>query len=99
MSRRPYLKATKRDDAEAPIVEALEAAGFVVYKLDSPCDLMVGTWGAGWVLMEVKTPGPNQKRVQESQRELEEESSRRCLPFCFVRTPKDAMARMKAWTS
>ncbi len=49
-------RAAKRDMAEAPIVQALRAAGYWVEQLDQPVDLMVGRRGrVGVVLLEVKT--------------------------------------------
>lgn len=54
-----------RDHNERAIVDALLKAGALVYRLDEPCDLLVGFGGATW-LLEVKVPGgkltPKQER-------------------------------------
>jgi hypothetical protein len=48
----------KRDHNELPIVEALKADGYLVYRLDQPVDLLVGRRGSPrWALIEVKMPG------------------------------------------
>jgi hypothetical protein len=45
----------KRDANEPEIVEALQAAGASVYRLDQPVDLLIG-YRARWHLAEVKMP-------------------------------------------
>ena len=52
----PNRYAARRDGNEAEIVAALEAAGCDVYRLDMPCDLLVGRAGVNY-LLEVKNPG------------------------------------------
>lgn len=50
--------ANQRDSNEKEIVQALERIGASVYRLDKPCDLLVGYRGVNW-LIEVKLPkGP-----------------------------------------
>jgi len=50
--------ALARDSNEAEIVAALRAVGAFVYKLHTPCDLLVGYRGVTY-LLEVKRPlGP-----------------------------------------
>ncbi len=50
--------ANARDANEPDIVEALEAAGATVIRLDSPTDLLVGWRGRNY-LIEIKVPlGP-----------------------------------------
>lgn len=63
MSLNRYGK--RRDGNEQPIIDALEAAGCQVERLDRPVDLLVGYDGQTY-LMEVKdTRGRN--RLQDSQ--------------------------------
>ncbi len=53
MSLRKY--ANMRDENEQEIVDALESIGCTVFRLDVPCDLLVGR-GAVNILIEVKNP-------------------------------------------
>lgn len=48
--------AAKPDGNQTEIVEALRAAGYVVWIIGWPVDLLVGT-GKAWLPMEVKMPG------------------------------------------
>jgi hypothetical protein len=68
--------AAKRDITEREIVEALEALGFSVERMDFPCDLACGFRGKTY-LVECKTPTkqggkdkatPKQKRFLETWR-------------------------------
>lgn len=45
--------AARTDDNQAEIVAALRAAGYVVWVIKWPVDLLVGT-GKAWIAMEVK---------------------------------------------
>ncbi len=83
----------KRDDSEPEIVRTLEQAGYLVLKSNHP-DLIVGTWGMGWVLMECKTPGPNAKRLESRQVKLRDDAARYCLPFYVVKSGEEAIAMM-----
>lgn len=47
-------RAAKRDNSEPEIVTALTQCGFSVYRLDRPCDLLVGFRGRTF-LVECKT--------------------------------------------
>ena len=47
--------AMKRDENEEEIVTALEAIGCTVFRMDTPCDLLVGR-GARNILIEIKNP-------------------------------------------
>ena len=49
-------RAAKRDDSEAGIVEVLESLGASVFRMDRPCDLLIGYRGQTH-LAECKTPG------------------------------------------
>jgi hypothetical protein len=61
----PRYKA-KRDASEPAIVKALEGMGVFVWRLDTPVDLLCIYRGRVF-LCEVKSPGKNAKRRQESQ--------------------------------
>jgi len=56
----------RRDANEQEIVDALEAIGATVYRLDRPCDLLVG-YRAHNFLIEVKAPTG---RLTRGQREF-----------------------------
>ena len=56
--------AKARDANEPQIVKALEAAGYTVYRIDVPCDLIVGR-GRVTHLVEVKMPGEPLTPAQE----------------------------------
>jgi len=65
----------RRDIAEAPIVQALEAAGFMVWRLIKPCDLLVWRADKGWRALEVKTPvtasgNPAKRKDQQKQKDF-----------------------------
>lgn len=49
-------RAAKRDASEPEIVTALEQCGFSVFRLNEPCDLLVGFRGKNY-LVECKTNG------------------------------------------
>jgi hypothetical protein len=55
----------KRDANEPEIVEALQAAGASVYRLDQPVDLLIGYRGK-CIIAEVKMPkaGPNKNQLK-----------------------------------
>jgi hypothetical protein len=58
-------RASRRDAAEPNIVSALEAAGFQVWRLVQPCDLLCWRADKGWRMLECKTPtktGKQRKR-------------------------------------
>ena len=65
-------RAAKRDIAEQPIVEALEAIGCNVYR-DLPGDLLIHRpmWGAGWFrVQEIKTGKRKTRKKQDRQRDF-----------------------------
>lgn len=71
--------AKQRDATEEPIVEALEAAGFQVFKLDKPCDLLVrrpsdppGRFQALEVKTARKKSGYHVNKSHKGLRELQE---------------------------
>jgi len=49
-------RAKQRDENEPEIVEALQADGNIVIRIDEPCDLLVQCPCGVWVLLEVKNP-------------------------------------------
>ena len=83
-------RAARRDEAERPIVQALEAAGCIVYR-SLPSDLLIHRrrWGPGWFrVQEVKTPGG--KGVRRSQKDQATFLADTGTPI--VRTPEEAIA-------
>lgn len=49
-------RAAKRDSSEPEIVATLEQCGFTVFRMNEPCDLLVGFRGKNF-LVECKTDG------------------------------------------
>jgi len=60
--------AKTRDGNEKPIVDALEAIGAKVQRLDDPCDLLVAYEGR-LKLLEVKPPKRKHRADQQEQRD------------------------------
>lgn len=79
----------RRDEAEAPIVDALRAVGAVVRHLDGMDlpDLLVAFRG-GWHLIEVKTGRAKLRRGQEAFRLLAAAAG---APIHVCRTPEEAL--------
>lgn len=67
MSLARYAK--KRDANEAAIVDALEAAGVHVWRLDTPCDLLTFRLGK-WLPLEVKMPHARLRKDQQDQQDF-----------------------------
>lgn len=95
-----HRRDAKRDANEAPIVEALRAAGASVERLSGPDlpDLLVGWQGAN-VLLEVKREAG--KRGGTSNRKLLPgqvawRDAWRGRPPVIVRTPEEALAAIGA---
>lgn len=63
-------RAARVDSTQALIVEVLRTHGDTVHIIREPVDLLVRTWSL-WYTVEVKTPGKNAKRRQQSQRDHE----------------------------
>lgn len=80
----------KRDAAEKAIVEALEAAGTHVWRLNTPCDILAFRLGKFYAL-EVKNPGARPRKDQEAQTEF-----LRVTGAPVVRTPEDALRAVGA---
>jgi hypothetical protein len=65
----PRYKA-KRDASEKAIVKALEGMGCSVWRMDTPCDLLIGFLGRN-ILAEVKTPGTHYgKALNDKQKQF-----------------------------
>jgi hypothetical protein len=87
----PRFKA-KRDASEPAIVKALEGMGVFVWRLDLPVDLLLIFRGRV-LLAEVKTPGPNAKRMQANQEKI-----MNLTTVHILRSPDDAI-NLVQWLS
>jgi Holliday junction resolvase len=76
----------KRDSNENAIVDALEAIGVYVVRLNQPAmpDLLCWTQREGLRLIEVKMPGQKLNVLQQT--------TRRYLPFAVVTSEAEALA-------
>ena len=83
--------AKKRDIAEPPIVDALEAVGWLVEKLDRPCDLLVWKEGRGFHTLEVKTGRGKYLRVIKDKRQKAQTDFLILTKTPIVRTPEEAL--------
>lgn len=91
--------AAKRDEAEAPIIEALVKAGFRVYPLDFPCDLAVRKdgWSPGrFQLLEVKTGRGKSLAIAKDKRQREQIEFLQLTRTPIVRTPEEALRAIGA---
>ena len=92
MSLNRYAK--KRDLAEPPIIQALEATGWEVWPLDKPCDLAVrkSHWPPGLVqLLEVKTGRGRKLTVAQDKRQQRQRNFLTSTGTPIVRTPTEAL--------
>lgn len=89
-----WRRAAKRDESEAPIVDALTAAGAKVWRLSLPLDLLVGYHGR-FVLLECKT-GKRKRKDQPAQDETLADCQRKGLPVYVVRTAEEALQAVGA---
>jgi hypothetical protein len=80
----------KRDANEPEIVEALQAAGASVYRLDQPTDAVLGYRGKT-LLIEIKMPGAS---LNENQKKFFAEWKGQTPPI--LRTVEDAMQLIEA---
>lgn len=88
MSLSRYAK--KRDSAEPAIIEALEAAGWLVEQLDTPVDLLC--WRGGLVkLLEVKTGRGKKLTVARDKRQKAQADFLALTGTPIVRTPEEAL--------
>jgi len=91
--------AKKRDASEGPIIDALEIAGFHVWQLDRPCDLLV--WrpdmGAGhFRSLEVKTPYGKSAKARKRNDQEEQTAFVETTGTPVVTTPMEALRALGA---
>lgn len=89
-------RAKKRDTAERPIIDALEAAGFQVWQRDEP-DLFVrkDSWAPGLVqLLEVKTGRGKKLTVALDKRQEAQRNFLALTQTPIVRTPLEALRKL-----
>jgi len=87
-------RASRRDENEKEIVEALRAVGATVYLLDQPCDILVG-YRNQTILMELKNPNSKygKKGFNENQKHFAE--NWKGGPFCLVDSVDAALRMLK----
>ena len=84
--------AKRRDANEGEVIEALEAVGAVVYRLDRPVDLLVD-FRKTWFVLEVKRP---EGTVGDHQREFMATCRARGVPAAIVRSADEALCAIGA---
>jgi hypothetical protein len=92
MSLKRY--ATRRDNAERPIIEALEQVGFEVWPLDAPCDLICrrSSWAPGiFQMLEVKTGHGKKLTIARDKRQEAQRNFIASTGTPIVRTPLEAL--------
>ena len=84
--------SNQRDGNEKNIVDAMQSVGASVYRLDQPCDLLVGYRGKNY-LIEVKLPlGPRGGAAHSKLNDVQEEFAATWRgQFEIVRSPEDAI--------
>jgi len=82
--------AVRRDSAEQPIIQALEAAGAEVWVLDYPVDLLV-RFRDHWHLLEVKTGRGKLLRIAKDKRRQAQQNFIASTGTPIVRTPVEAL--------
>lgn len=91
--------ATRRDNAERPIIEALEQVGFQVWPLDTPCDLICrkDSWAPGrFQALEVKTGRGKKLTVAKDKRQETQQNFIASTGTPIVRTPLEALKAVGA---
>lgn len=91
-----YRRAAKRDTSEPAIVDALNAAGFLVWR-ELPVDLLTYRYDRGFQVVEVKTPYGKKApkaRIDKRQEAQAEFIALTCCPV--VMTPEEALLRLGA---
>ena len=86
--------AAKRDISEAPIIEALEKAGYDVWQLDYPCDLACRKdyWPKGVVqFLECKTGRGKALRTHQDPRQATQAAFLERSGTPVVKTPEEAL--------
>lgn len=89
-----FRRAAKRDTAEKPIVEVLEAVGAWVQRQANP-DLLV-VYSERLYGLEVKSNTRKPDKRQKAQIEFLAEMRRRRAPVYVVRTPEEALQAIGA---
>lgn len=86
-------RAARTDANKAPVVNALRAAGFSVFDLREPADLLVGGSGVTLVV-EIKDgdKSPSKRRLTKQQREFRE--TWRGSPLIVVFDGRDAVEKV-----
>lgn len=88
-------RAAKRDLAEGPIIDALEAVGAQVYPLDYPVDLAV-RFRERWWLLEVKTGRGKSLAIAKDKRQEAQIEFLVTTKTPIVRTPHEALTAIGA---
>jgi hypothetical protein len=91
--------AKKRDSSEGPIVDALELAGYHVYQLDRPCDLLLwrADMGPGnFKTLEVKTAYGKTPRARKRNDQPEQTAFIQTTGTPIVTTPMEALKAIGA---
>ena len=86
--------AAKRDLAEGPIIDALERAGFEVWPLDEPCDLICRkpSWPPGqFQAIEVKTGRGKSLAIKPDKRQERQIAFLQGTRTPICRTPMEAL--------
>lgn len=98
MSLNRYAK--RRDTSEGPIIDALERAGFHVYQLDEPCDLLLWRPDMGpgnFRMLEVKTPyGKKAPKARTDKRQEAQMNFIQTTGTPIVTTPLEALRAVGA---
>jgi len=82
--------AKKRDNAEAVIVEAIRKAGWRVWLLDKPCDLVCWKDGS-FRCLEVKTIRGKKGQVYADARQARQAEFLELTGVTIVKTPEEAL--------
>lgn len=87
--------AAKRDQAEPPVIEALERVGAQVWPLDYPVDLLV-RFRDRWHLLEVKTGRGKKQTVVRDKRQQAQINFIATTNTPIVRNPIEALRAIGA---
>lgn len=87
--------AVRRDQAEPPIIDALERVGAAVYPLDYPVDLLV-RFRERWHLLEVKTGRGKKQTIKVDKRQQAQSNFIQTTGTPIVRTPLEALRAIGA---
>lgn len=87
--------ARKRDTVEPAIVDAIEAAGWLVFLLDRPCDLLCYHATKGFRTLECKTGRGKSLRVIKDKRQKAQTDFLILTRTPIVRTPEEALEALR----